>query len=71
MDHPSRRGSLDESLGDSATEVGHEDGELQGDRLNIAIVGGGSAGLVTAHLLDRVHHVTVVSRQQNPDRSVA
>jgi len=40
----------------------HEDGKRQGDGLNIAIVGGGSAGLVTAHLLDRVHHVTVFEK---------
>jgi predicted NAD/FAD-binding protein len=30
--------------------------------LKIAIVGGGSAGLVTAHLLDRVHQITVFEK---------
>jgi predicted NAD/FAD-binding protein len=30
--------------------------------MKIAIVGGGSAGLVTAHLLDRVHQVTVFEK---------
>ncbi len=43
-------------------EAIREDGKLQGDGLNIAIVGGGSAGLVTAHLLERVHHVTVFEK---------
>ena len=30
--------------------------------MNIAIIGGGSAGLVTAHLLDRAHSVTVFEK---------
>ena len=31
--------------------------------MRIAIIGGGSAGLVTAHLLDGVHEVTLFERE--------
>ena len=31
---------------------------------DVAIIGGGSAGLVTAHLLDGVHEVTVFEREE-------
>ncbi|MBW2243541.1 MAG: FAD-dependent oxidoreductase [Deltaproteobacteria bacterium] len=40
----------------------HEDEKLLDEYLNIAIIGGGSAGLVTAHLLDGTHRVTLFEK---------
>jgi predicted NAD/FAD-binding protein len=39
-----------------------EDEKLQDDALNIAIIGGGSAGLVTAHLLVGAHRVSIFEK---------
>jgi predicted NAD/FAD-binding protein len=43
-------------------EAIHQEEKLRDDGLKIAIIGAGSAGLVTAHLLDAAHQVTILEK---------